>query len=351
MSKSRLPRLRPPLRIALTASLLLLLFAGLGGTAFQPQTARAQDSPALTLRIYLPAIVTQPAAPLHPPAGAGWLAVVNYYRAMAHLPAATENTAWSNGDWYHSRYIVKNNVLDFTEDTNNRWYTPAGSVAAANSNLLASSGMGFTDEYAIDAWMQGPFHAVGIINSRLHEAGYGSYREADGGLQLGAGLDVLRGLRSVPATVTFPVKYPGDGMLVSATAYYGGEIPDPLQGCPGYSQPSGAPVILQMGAGNLVPHVSAHSFSVNGNPLAHCVYDETNYANPDSSLQGLGRAVLNARDAVVLIPRSPLTPGATYRVSLTVSGQYYTWSFKAVSQPANASEVWDGEMSLGFSQP
>ena len=65
-----------------------------------------------------------------------------------------------------------------------------------------------------------------------------------------------------------------------------------------------------MGAGVLVPHVSAHSFSVNGNPLAHCVYDETSYANPDSSLQGLGRAVLNAGDAVVLIPRSPLTPGA-----------------------------------------
>ena len=263
--------------------------------ASHPQTARAQSSPALTQRIYLPTIVTQPAAPLHPPAGAGWLAVVNYYRAIAHLPAATENSAWSGGDWDHSRYIVKNNVLGYTEDTNNRWYTPAGSAAAANSNLLASSGMGFTDEYAIDAWMQGPFHAVGIIDSRLHEVGYGSYREADGGLQLGAGLDVLRGLGSVPAAVTFPVKYPGDGMLVSAMAYYGGEIPDPLQGCPGYSLPSGAPVILQMGTGNLVPHVSAHSFSMNGNPLAHCVYDETSYTNPDSSLQGLGRAVLNAR--------------------------------------------------------
>jgi hypothetical protein len=41
----------------------------------------------------------------------------------------------------------------------------------------------------------------------------------------------------------------------------------------------------------------------------------------------LGRNILNARDAVVLIPRDPLTPGTRYTVSITVNGQTHAWSF------------------------
>jgi len=70
-------------------------------------------------------------------------------------------------------------------------------------------------------------------------------------------------------------------------------------------------------------------------PLEHCVYDETSYTNPDGSDQSLGRSILDARDAIVLIPREPLTPGSSYTVSITVSGQTYAWSF-TVSSAAQA---------------
>ena len=64
-----------------------------------------------------------------------------------------------------------------------------------------------------------------------------------------------------------------------------------------------------------------------GFPLEHCVFDETSYTNPDHNAQYLGRGILGSRDAIVLIPRAPLTPGAQYTVSITVDGTPHSWSF------------------------
>jgi hypothetical protein len=192
---------------------------------------------------------------------------------------------------------------------------------------MVSSSTAPTDEQAIDLWMRGPFHAVGIIDPELLQAGFGSYREADGGWQMGAALDVIRGLGGGPAPVEFPVKWPHDGMTVPLSSFGGFESPDPLTSCPGYTAPTGLPILLQLGSGNLTPSVTNSSFTQSGPPLPHCRFDETNYGNPDTGLRDLGRAILDARDAVVIIPQSPLTPGATYTVSVTANSQIYTWSF------------------------
>jgi hypothetical protein len=77
-------------------------------------------------------------------------------------------------------------------------------------------------------------------------------------------------------------------------------------------------------------------------PLEHCVFDETTYTNPDSGTQSTGRNVLNARDAIVLIPRNPLTAGAIYQVSITANGQTYAWSFM-VSATGYAVEEMFGQ--------
>ncbi|GAH44015.1 unnamed protein product, partial [marine sediment metagenome] len=47
----------------------------------------------------------------------------------------------------------------------------------------------------------------------------------------------------------------------------------------------------------------------------------------------------DSRDAIILIPRNPLTPGASYTVSITVSGQTHTWSFTVSSTAKTASVV------------
>lgn len=286
----------------------------------------------ITPMAYLP-VIANSKPPVTPPPPGNWLAYVNYYRATANLPAVTENPTWSYGDWLHARYIVKNNELQHTEDTSNQWYTPEGKAAAQSSNLAGSYNVNETDEWAIDAWMQAPFHAVGALDPALAKVGYGSYREADGGLQMGAGLDVIRGLTyPLPPEIVYPIEWPADGMTVPIRLHWG-EYPSPLTSCPGYSSPSGLPIILQIGPSNVTPSVTAHSFFQGSSALEHCVFDETSYSNPDLSQQNLGRSILNARSAIVLIPRAPLSAGATYTISITTNGRTYTWSFSISSTP------------------
>lgn len=271
---------------------------------------------------------------------AGWLAYVNSYRDMADLPSVSENTAWSHGNELHGRYMVKNDIIAHTEDTSNPWYTPEGLAAAQASNLIVSDSPEMSFKTAIDGWMQAPFHAVGIVDPALGQVGYGEYHEADGGIQSGAGLDVIRGLGSVPIGVTYPVVWPSQGKTVSLLSHWG-ESPSPLTSCPGYAAPSGLPILLQLGHWSVTPYVTAHSFMRGGTWLEHCVFDETNYVNPDSALQSLGRSILNSRDAIVLIPRAPLTAGQTYTVSITTNGQTYAWSF-SVSSGAGVSKKESG---------
>jgi hypothetical protein len=242
------------------------------------------------------------------------------------LPAVTENIKWSEGGQNHAKYMVKNDIISHSEDKTNIWYTEAGALAAVSSNVMVSSITSTTDIEAIDMWMSGPFHGLGIIDPALNQTGFGSYREEDGGFEMGACLDVIRGLGSIPPSVTFPVMWPKDGGTLPYTSYNGYEWPDPLSSCPGYTGTSGPPIFLQIGSGNQVPNVTAHSFQQAGSPLDHCVFDETNYSNLDPSAQETGRGVLEMRHAIILIPKKELNPGMTYTVSITNSGTTYTWS-------------------------
>lgn len=250
---------------------------------------------------------------------------------MANVPPLAENAAWSDGDFKHSRYMVKNNYIGHDEVIGNPWYTPEGLLAAQNGNVMIGGDASATDQSAIDLWMTTPFHAVGLIDPKLATVGYGSYREANSGYQMGATLDVLRGLGLLPGSVTYPIKWPSDGKTVPLKSYNGGEIPDPLTSCTGYSTPTGLPIILQAGPGNVIPVVTGSSFAQGASLLTHCVFDQTNYVNSNSSYQSLVRSILAARSAVILIPRAPLTPGATYNASLTVNAQTYSWSFSVAS--------------------
>lgn len=263
------------------------------------------------------ALLTVPPAPAS--AAGTWLDRLNAWRASVNLPALTENTTWDQGDYDHSLYMVKNDLVTHYETPGTPYYTVAGDTAARNGNIEVNSSTAFSDAQAIDWWMGAPFHALGMMDPRLTSTGFGAYREVKSGWQAGFSLDVLRG--NSFSGGTYPVFFPGDGSVVPLTSYSGYEFPDPLQACPGYSMPVGLPVFVQVG-GNVSTTVGAHTFTGGGTPLENCVIDSNNPS------VGSG---LKYRGAVILIPRQRLQPGVLYSVSMTVNGVPYAWSFSVSS--------------------
>ena len=245
-----------------------------------------------------------------------WLDRLNEWRASTGLPSLTENATWSQGDYDHAVYMVKNGLVTHYETPGTPYYTADGDTAARNSNIQVSSTTATTDTEAIDWWMGAPFHAMGMMDPRLTTTGFGSYRDSTTSpWQEGGALDVLRGNPFTGGQ--YPVYFPGNGTTEPLTQYSGSEFPDPLQACSGYANPTGLPVFVQVG-GNVATSVSAHSFAGNGTQLAHCVID-SNSPSVGSDLTGRG--------GVIVIPRQPLQAGVKYAVALTVNGVAYSWSF------------------------
>jgi Calx-beta domain len=90
------------------------------------------------------------------------------------------------------------------------------------------------------------------------------------------------------------------------------------------------------------------TFTISGVPVPHCSYDETSYVNADPSAQDLARNVMAARHQVIIVPRQPLTQGASYgaSISTTYAGDSMPtlteWSFTTGSLP----EVSVGNASI-----
>lgn len=325
--------------------LLALLATGVALTSRAAPSGSQQTHLPIVLNPPTPVPPTATAVPTATPVAAptDWLGRVNYYRSLGGLPPVAENGAWSQGAVLHSRYMVKNNVIVHAEDPSNPWYTPDGDAAGRNGNVMVSSSVSYPDSAAIDLWIVGPFHALGLLDPKLLSSAYGAYREADGGWQMGGTLDVLRGRGAVPAGVTFSIRWP-QGTVRVPLAYTGGEWPDPLSSCAGYSTPTGLPLLIQLGTGSVTPSVSESTLLRDGQPIEHCRYDESSYTNPDGGAQSTGRSVLNMRDAVVILPRQPLVAGSSYQVWVTVNGQTHSWSFAiagaaAVDRPDGVQEM------------
>jgi uncharacterized protein YkwD len=305
-----------------------LAVAGAGA----PAPASATSNAFLPM-IYVPPRPTPTGTPLPvtPPAATDWQTVLQYYRASAHLPALAVNASWSSGAANHAHYMVSNDVLAYTEVAGTPWYSAAGATEAANSNLMLSDNVATTDQQALDFWMAKPFHALGLLDPALLTTGFGSFRHDDGQFdpyRMGAVVDVRQGVGLIPGSVGFPIKWPDQNTTVYLTRYDGNEQPDPLTSCPGYSAPSGLPILVQVGLGGSSITVGAHSIRQGNTELPHCTFTAATYTNAlDPNLQSLGRQILAASDAIVLIPQQPLTPGLDYTVSIIVNDQTLAWTF------------------------
>jgi cysteine-rich secretory family protein len=243
---------------------------------------------------------------------ARWLDRVNFYRATALLPPVAEDPALSRAVLQHARYMVMHGLVEHSERPRDRWTTADGAAAAAVSNLAGSTSATEPESWAVDLWMQAPFHAIGILDPALEHVGFGIEHAHKGLVQTAAGLDVIRGRRLPPSTVTYPIVWPADGAVVPIAAHVN-EYPSPLTSCPGYVAPAGLPLIVQLESADAIAGVTASWIMDGDRPLDHCDFDGASYRNPDPVQQLLGRRILTGRNALILIAREPLRPGAAYR--------------------------------------
>ena len=180
--------------------------------------------------------------------------------------------------------------------------------------------------------MTAPFHALPMLNPRLHTTGYGIYRDAASSMKMTATLDVKSELSDGDGSVVYPLIFPRNGGQTWILDSRLPEFPNPLQSCPNYTRPVGAPLIVQIGPGDQTPIVTSSSITVDGTAVAHCIFTEATYYNEDSYQQRIGRTILDQQDAIILIPRHPLEAGRTYSASLMVNGVEIAWQFNTIAR-------------------
>lgn len=270
--------------------------------------------------------------------GDDWLGRVNEIRQGSGLSEVTNNPTWEAGILAHlnyltntpSSYMTGEYASRHTENPASPYYTDAGAHEGIRSDLAG----GTADNVgAINAWLEAPFHAIGMLRSNLEQVGFArdpNTREA--------GLDVISGL-SFSEYTPRQVLFPGAGSTIDL-ARFGGESPTPIETCTAQHSAdyggAGLPLIAML-TETPDPQISASLSTPGGAHLSSsendlCLVSQYNYVSTDSVYGAEGRDILEADRAVLLIPRLQLERGV-YTVDLAQPGKPdITWSFD--SQPA-----------------
>ena len=291
----------------------------------------------------------------------------NYYRQSAGVRPIVADPALNQAALHHARYLVNNhidagdgtivdgrfiesgwNASAHSESEGNQWYTEDGAKWADAANVIRGTvvpkdGSALVDEQAAR------LDSLIVVDPQLASVGFGIFCASDDcagviiyqrgltksqflALYEGNAMDWNGMLGAMPFTIARlrrPIQFPPSAMQFPSRAYRGGEYPDALISCHGFSAPAGVPIVLELGAptqGEDVK-VSSNSLTEDGAQLETCAFDATSYANPDGFQQSRLRQGLHAFGAVAVIPKNPLQAGHTYTISIVTDAQPYTWSF------------------------
>ena len=263
------------------------------------------------------------ASPAFIPKTADWLTSVNYFREMSGLDPVSEDPSMSAGAQAHSCYMLYNGI-SHDEVPGRPGYTPEGDLAGNNSNVAVSSLINTSARSHIELWMTGPFHAIGLLRPNLQTTGFGKCDLPDTPTwHSGATLDVIRGLG--PATPRpNPILFPGNGTTTNLDRFVA-ESPNPLDFC-GWTAPAGLPIVAMMPEAATSPSATLNGPS---GPMQACVLSAANTS-------GVASQILSGANAVIVVPRTILTPGS-YSVNVSTSARSVPWTFTV--DPAAADVV------------
>jgi hypothetical protein len=281
-----------------------------------------------------------------PDVNAGWLANLNYYRTAAGLNPVTEDKQLSAAVKKHLTYLVMSDPKYFTgaflnshnENPASPYYTVQG---AKSENELTSSISG-SESAAIDSWMQGPFHAIGLLQQGLKTVGFDKELNSRTGLYE-FGLNIYGNLSGTRSKV---ITDPGKGSY-SRMDTFQGENPDSRQACGlNWKKYVGLPIWVSLLKAPS-SHLNAQLILPTGKILKSandlCIVDEKNFVTSDQIYGATGRAIISREHLVLIIPRKILAPGLL-RASLLSSGRLVTsWSFTTIGTPA--AIIWDSTLT------
>jgi hypothetical protein len=264
----------------------------------------------LLIAVLVGSVLWSPPASASAPVPGDWLSALNYYRAGVGLAPVVEDPALSVAAFNHARYMVCTGTIGHGQDPANPSYTPSGAWAAARSNLAAGAA-GRAGAQWIEQWMAAPFHALPLLDPRLERVGFGLSEVGPGDPCAGrapwtaaAALNVIDG-RSAVAPLR-PLLFPGQDSVIRVHRFTG-ETPDPRHPCPGGADGwSGLPLVGTFGGQPTQPMAWLEG---PGGPIEVCLVTAANYVDPDPAWAAVGRSILAAYRAVLIIPRHALGPG------------------------------------------
>jgi len=279
--------------------------------------------------------LTKLADPLLPPSpSASWLKTLNYYRVSSGLNPVTENPVATLGALRHATYLAKTNPSYFTGDYANLhtenpaspYYTQEGASSSSNVAWCGS------ESECIDAWMTGPFHAMGLMGQNLQTTGFALVSGV-------ATLDVYSGLTGtqVPRAIAFP----GNGAIIRLNSVMS-ERPDPRESCGSdWTTFLGLPLWVSLPVAppkTVTAILTIPSGGKISDPRSICVVDQWNFKTTDPIYGSAGQWVIEKDHLILVIPKKPLEAGNN-SVSITGAGMdTLSWSFKVNGmQPTNTT--------------
>ncbi|MCR8633734.1 stalk domain-containing protein [Paenibacillus radicis (ex Xue et al. 2023)] len=235
------------------------------------------------------------------------LTIINDYRVLHGLPAFNFNEQLSASATAHSNYLDINKVKQsqasqeslHTQDSDKTAFigiTPLeraayfGFTKAVGEDAAYITG---TNDEAIDALFDAPYHRNPFLNPYIKEVGIGktgNYTIIEFGLEPDAGPQL--------------VVSPAEGDRYVPTTFEGNESPDPLSIHPNEAFPVGYPIMAQYYGSSVknVKLISSELLDSKKQPV------ETLVNTPDNDK--------NLDNAVIIMPRKPLLADSRYYVKL-----------------------------------